>query len=230
MQYLKPFLFFVQKPGGWNNVLFTSLCVLIPIVGPIILLGYRSEMAEDLERDPDLEAHPNFDFNRFADYLSRGVWPFVAQLVITVLLMAGYGFAVVVGFGLGALTNEPIVGIIIGGFIYVLVSFLGMLLMWPLELYTQLRAKFEFGKSIAFTSRFLRTVGGQSVIALIVHMAISFVLIFVGMLACFVGVYPAAVISAMAQQHYMAQLYRIYLDEGGEPITSALDQIEFADE
>ena len=44
---------------------------------------------------------------------------------------------------------------------------------------------------------------------------------FAGMLACYVGLYPAMVIQSLAQQHYVVQLYRQYLDEGGEPIPTA---------
>jgi hypothetical protein len=51
-----------------------------------------------------------------------------------------------------------------------------------------------------------------------------------GYLACFIGVYPAVVILGMAQQHLVAQLYRLYLDEGGQPINSPSEQIEFDEE
>ena len=39
---------------------------------------------EDLDRDPRLEEYPNFDFNRFIDYLTRGIWPFLMQLIVGV--------------------------------------------------------------------------------------------------------------------------------------------------
>jgi len=34
----------------------------------------------------------------------------------------------------------------------------------------------------------------------------------------------------MAQEHYMVQLYRIYLAEGGEPIGSAQEDLEYEDQ
>ena len=39
-----------------------------------------------------------------------------------------------------------------------------------------------------------------------------------GLLCCYVGVFPAAVVCELAAQHLMVQLYLIYLDRGGEPL------------
>jgi hypothetical protein len=39
-----------------------------------------------------------------------------------------------------------------------------------------------------------------------------------GMLLCSVGIYPAAVVMAVAGAHIRAQLYRIYLARGHEPL------------
>jgi hypothetical protein len=51
-----------------------------------------------------------------------------------------------------------------------------------------------------------------------------------GMLLCFVGVYPAAAIANMAIQHIQTQLYLHYLEEGGEPIAEALSYSETNDD
>src|SRR5262245_40908593 len=105
MLYVKPFTYFVKKkPGGFTNLLYGCVCVLIPVVGPIILLGYRAEIAEDLERDPQLEDYPDFTFNRFADYLQRGIWPFLMQLIVSLAATALIFLAIGVGVAVAAAT------------------------------------------------------------------------------------------------------------------------------
>ncbi len=218
MQFFKPFTYFIRKPGGFTNVLYGCVCVLIPVIGPIILLGYRAEVAESLEKDPDLEDYPNFDFNRFVDYLIRGVWPFLAELVVMLVAWVLIGLAAGVGFAVAVASGEWMYGVLAGSLLLFPVTLATILLMWPMELYTQLSGGFNFGATLRFTFRFLGKVWGQMLIAALVFGFLSTLLSFAGMLACFIGVYPAAVIQALAQQHYAAQLYRQYLDEGGEPI------------
>lgn len=218
MQFFKPFTFFIRKPNGFMNVLCGCVCVLIPVIGPIILLGYRAEVAESLEKDPDLEDYPDFDFNRFMEYLTRGLWPFLAELVVTVVAWLFIAIAAGVGVVVAMSTSEPMYGLLVGALLLVPVTIVTMLLMWPMELYTQLSGGFNFGATIRFTFRFLGRVWGQMLIAALVFGFLSTLLSFAGLLLCIVGVYPAAVIQSLAQQHYVAQLYRQYLDEGGEPI------------
>lgn len=231
MQYLKPFTYFVsKKPGGWTNLLYGAVCVLIPIVGAIVLLGYRAEIAEDLDRDPKLEEYPNFDFNRFVDYLSRGIWPFLMELIVGAGSMALVVVIAVIGFVAYSATQEPVVGFAVFGALLIPVSLLSMLVLWPLELHTQLSGKFEFGRAFAFMTRWLKRVWGQALLAALAHFFLSPLVILLGYIACFVGVYPAVVILGMAQQHLVAQLYRLYLDEGGEPIGGPLERLEIDEE
>ncbi len=230
MQYVKPYTYFVNKPGGTTNLLYGALMLLstavVPLLGQIVVLGYQAEVAEDLERDPDLADYSDFDFNRFVQYLTRGLWPFVALLLIG-LVVAGLVFlAVAVGFAAAYLTQEWVVGVILGVVLIIPLTLLGTMLQWPVLLHTQLSREFRFGHAVRFTSSFVRTVGGQLFVSLLVHTLISIPLSVVGLLLCFVGIYPAAAIQLMAQEHYMIQLYRLYLDEGGEPIGGPLEQLE----
>ena len=231
MQYFKPFTYFVSKEsGGWMNLLYGSVCVLIPIVGPIVLLGYRAEIAEDLDRDPRLEEHPNFDFNRFVDYLSRGIWPFLMELIVGAGTMALMLLVVAVGFMAYGATDEPVSGFAVGGLLFIPVVLLSMLVVWPLELHTQLTGKFEFGRAFAFMTRWLKRVWGQALLVALAYWFLGTLVALLGYAAFCVGIYPAVVILGMAQQHLVAQLYRLYLDEGGEPISGPLEQLEIDEE
>ena len=66
-QFGLAFRYFVTKPGGFTNLLLLSVCQLIPGIGPIVIMGYRAEVAEALDRDDGLRRHPNFDFGRFVE-------------------------------------------------------------------------------------------------------------------------------------------------------------------
>jgi hypothetical protein len=46
----------------------------------------------------------------------------------------------------------------------------------------------------------------------------SWVVPFLGMLDCIVGLYPAAALAQFAQGHLWFQLYKLYLQRGGTPI------------
>jgi hypothetical protein len=237
MQYLKPFSFFISRPGSTTNLLSAAVCILIPIIGPIVLLGYRAEVAEDLDRDPDLEDYPDFQFDRFGDYLGLGFYPFLYQLIIS---LVGGGVAIVGGGGIGfavykLIDQEPggmIAGIIVGFVIYMTVAIGIALVLWPMELHAQLTRRFAFFEALAFASRLLKRVWGQAIISVIVFYFLSVVIVIIGYLACIVGVYASIAIMFMAQQHYMAQLYRLYLEEGGEVIKQYNDDddIEILDE
>ncbi len=230
MQYTKPFTYFVNKRNGFTNLLYCSVCVLIPILGAIILLGYRAEMAEDLDRDPDMQDYEDFDFNRFTEYLSRGVWPFLMQLIVSLVMSAVMILVFGIGFAAAALTKQPLVGFAVGGLLMIPVILATMLLLWPLELHTQLTARFEFGRACGFASRLLGRVWGQAAVAAVVYWLLSSVTVLIGYAALCIGVYPAVVIIGMAQQHFAVQLYRLYLDEGGEPIRGPSEQLEIDEE
>jgi hypothetical protein len=136
----------------------------------------------------------------------------------------------VIGFVAYSATQEPVVGFAVFGVLFIPVMLLSMLVMWPLELHTQLTARFEFGRAFAFMTRMLKRVWGQALLAALAYWFLGTLVALLGYAACFVGVYPAVVILGMAQQHLVAQLYRLYLDEGGEPIGGPLEQLESDEE
>ncbi|HET6576332.1 MAG TPA: DUF4013 domain-containing protein [Fimbriiglobus sp.] len=231
MQYIQPFTYFAsKKPNGLMNLLFGSICVLIPVVGPIVLLGYRAEIAEDLDRDPELRDYPDFDFNRFVEYLTRGIWPFLMQLIVSAGVMVLVVLVAAIGFVAAYAVKEPLIGVAVGGVLLIPVIFLSILVLWPLELHTQLSGKFEFGQAFAFMTRFVKRVWGQALLAALGLWFLGTVVILLGYAALCIGAYPAMVIVGMAEQHFIGQLYRLYLDEGGVPIAGSLEQLEIDEE
>ena len=237
MQYIKPYTYFVQKEGGTNNLLMGSLCMFttsfIPIVGQIVLMGYQAEVAEDLEKDHDISDHTNFEFNRFSQYLGRGVWVFLIQLILFAVIMLTAMISIGTGLLIYALLPGdigPFVGIGVGFLLYMILATMVTMFTWPMTLHVQLSRGFYFGSALRFSTSFIKKLSGQLLVSLLAHMFITSILMVAGMLVFCIGIFPAATISLMAQEHFMIQLYRIYLNEGGDPIGSDLEQLEFDEE
>src|SRR5438045_654509 len=92
MRYMDSLKFVVSRPGWLVNLLLCALCALIPAIGGIVLLGYLFDVFDAVRRDPTTKTYPDFTFNRFMDYLMRGIWPFLAQLIIGLLVSIPIGF------------------------------------------------------------------------------------------------------------------------------------------
>jgi hypothetical protein len=99
IDYMGGFSLAMQSPNWLANTCLCGLVALIPIVGQMVGLGYGFEIAESLHRSHG-KTYPDFNFNRFGEYLARGVGPFLAQflagIVCSMPLIPVY-IAVVVG-------------------------------------------------------------------------------------------------------------------------------------
>src|SRR5262245_61754296 len=84
MKYIYAYKFLFESPNWLMNLLASSICQLVPILGPMVFLGYAYEIVEALHRQKDAR-YPDFDTNRLLDYLKRGVWPFIVRLIVGVL-------------------------------------------------------------------------------------------------------------------------------------------------
>ena len=89
--------------------------------------------------------------------------------------------------------------------------------------------KFAPKEEIKFAIRFLRLCGVSTLVAVLMFTMLGSVLLTLGLLLCIVGVFPAAAIYQMAEQHMMSQLYLHYLEEGGEPIAKSGERIDRSD-
>ena len=220
MQYLQPFLYFVRKPNtGYKNVLIGCLGTLVPVVGEMVLLGYRAKVSEELERDPDLKDHPDVDLDRLAVYLQRGIWPYLVKFLSLMFLMSiGVVISAIVGIGVYQIVREPILAFGVFYLLYFVCFLLATTLVWPMEYHAQITGKFAPLADFRFAIRFARTCWFSTFVAVLMHTMLSGVTLMLGLVLCGVGFYPAIVIVQMAEQHLMTQLYLLYLEEGGEPL------------
>jgi len=227
LDYRRALRFLFDDEQWWVTVLFVTLAMLVPLVGPIVALGFQGAVVQSLARGGAAARPPRFEIERLADYLLCGLRLFVVSLLLTVVLVP---IALVVLFtgNLGALvlfSRETAVTSVLGciavgamAALFVAVMVLALAAITPLLVRASLDPDLAGIFDLAFARDFLARVGRETVLSLLVHLAINLALFFGGVLACFVGVFPALAFGTLVQAHLMGQLYLLYLGRGGRRI------------
>ncbi len=72
----------VCKSQWITNVFWVLICTLLGtvVIGNIVLLGYQVDIVDRRSKGRQ-DQLPDFDANRFMDYLLRGLWPFLINLI-----------------------------------------------------------------------------------------------------------------------------------------------------
>lgn len=213
-----------EDPDWKSNVMIGLVLLLIPIVGPIALSGWMCEVHQRLVR-----RHPKpvvkIDFSDFAEYLKRGVYVFLVQLILSLplsfLIMA---LAFGAGFGAFAASSSGMdPAIMIGlGVVVGLVFFAFMVLFNVLtnaattraELTENLGEALKFGELMAYS----KATFGKVVVKTITFGFVSLGIALLGLALCYLGIYPAAIVLQIAAMHLRHMIYEDYLARGGAPI------------
>ena len=217
------------RPEWPMTLLFVTLGTLVPLVGPMVVQGYQAVIARHVARQGDRD-WPLFDFDRLADYLMRGMRTFVVSLVAGVVILP-VAFVVVwvtvivsalladAGGEHGAITT--CIGLVLMAIsiaLFLALIFGAMALVTPLWLQAGINPDFAGAFDFGFLRDFLKRVGREVLIAHVVMVGIHLGLMVAGLLACFVGVFPAIGLMMLVQAHLYGQLYALYLERGGRPI------------
>jgi hypothetical protein len=221
---------FFKSPKWMMNLLLGGVCVLIPIVGPMVILGWLIT-GFWARQDERFETFPEFDFSHFGKYLERGLWPFLVAFVtsaafsiimVPVIWVLLIPMIVVGGFSSG---NEPNAGTCFGAIAMVLVMlvvavliFAMMLVLVPLKIRASLTQDFAQSFDFGFVKRFLALTWKEIVVSSLFVMIAGTLLICLGMLVFCIGMYFATVVVYFSWTHLHKQLYQLYLSRGGEPV------------
>jgi hypothetical protein len=183
---------------------------------------------ESLKRDPDHVDYPDFDFNKFTEYLSRGVWPFLMRLVLGLIIGLPLGIlaGVMMGVGVAVAVSTKTPGLIAVFYIFafgfaLVAGILSELVLLPAGLHAGLSREFNLGRAWSFTKDFNKRVWKEVLLSLLFVMAVGVVAEIVGILLFCVGFFFTVAAVVMAQHHLMFQLYMLYLQRGGAPIVPA---------
>jgi Protein of unknown function (DUF4013) len=227
MNYMASISDFFKSPKWLMNLLLGGVCCLIPVVGPLVLMGWliTGFWAREDQRP---ETFPDFDFNQFGKYLERGVWPFLVTLVVTL------GMAFVMSFLIVPITLVPsflfagsdghasgAAGAIIGLFVMIIYAVMILAMMFvltPLKLRASIVQDFAKSFDFGFIKKFVATMWMEIALGSLFLMVASVVLVCLGLLAFCIGIYLVMVPIYFAWAHLLKQLYALYLQRGGEPI------------
>jgi len=216
MCYLRSYQFLFTCPNRAMNLLFVSMCQLIPVVGPIVLLGYAFDVIEELHRRGGGSC-PGFELTRFSGYLMRGVVPLLVYLPVLLLLITFvfFGAVVVRESNVPARAVSTLMSLVLMFFGVLLV--LGLLLV-PLSLRAGLTQELDIPNSMEFVRDFLKRVWKELLLTWLFVLVTVQLVLAAGILLCYIGIYPALVVSVFATHHLMYQLYELYLKRGGTPL------------
>lgn len=234
MEYMRSVHYVFESPKWFVNLLWGGLCLfstsVIPIVGQLLWMGYQFEIVEELLCRPPSRGYQDFDINRFKEYVVRGVWIFLATLVLMLVIMPVMlilifaGGAVIAGLAAATEGDEAAVGV---GFVVIFaIMFVGgiafsivlNIVMAPLIIRAGLTQDFRASFDFAWIKDFVRQMWYETLLSALFLMAVAMLAGILGMLACFVGLYPAMAAITLVQGHLYLQLYQLYLTRGGQPI------------
>lgn len=216
--------FVFDDPDWKQNLLMGTVMFLIPVVGPICLGGWMCETHQRLVRRHP-QPMPKFDFADFTHYLSRGIIPFLVSFVTMLpMMIVVYATAFAIGFGAFAgvaATDEPAVAIAVavGGSLIAMVLWLSIAAVLNAAM-TRAELTEDFGRALSFGPMmdYTRSTFTRFIWKTIVFSFLGFGVALLGMLICFVGIYPAAYVLQVAGLHMRWQLYDDHVGRGGEPI------------
>ncbi len=232
MNYSAAIFDFFKSPKWLPNLLLGALCLLIPVVGPIVLIGWHSAALFGKRAPVDFDRYPPFDFNDFGKHLNRGLWPFVVNLVASMVMVPFAWLTMMVPMGLllalmphhdGGTPTDAEGAVMLAIFVliglccaslFLILSFL----LKPLMIRAILVQDFAPAFSLKFIKDFTARTWGAQILSMMAFIASSILLTLGGMMIFCVGMYAAISLLVFVQWHLNRQLYDLYLTRGGEPV------------
>jgi hypothetical protein len=222
---------FFKSPKWMMNLLLGGVCVLIPIVGQMVVLGWLIT-GFWARQDERFETFPDFDFSHFGKYLERGLWPFlvafVASMAVSIVMVPLIWLLMVPTMLVGSLSSGGhqsnaagcfgVIAVILMMLVWAIVLLGLMLVLVPLKIRASLTQDFAKSFDFGFVKRFVTLTWKEMVLGSLFVMAASIVLVSLGMIVFCVGAYFATVLIYFSWTHLHKQLYALYLSRGGEPV------------
>lgn len=226
MNYTASISDFFKSPKWMMNLLLGGVCVLIPFIGLIVVMGWLVT-GFWARQEENFESFPEFDFSDFGKYLERGLWPFLVTLVVSLLLVPVIWVLMIPTMLISGLAsgNDGTTGgclvlmstILMMACILLLMAAM-MMLLTPLTIRAAITQDFAMSFDFRFAKRFVALMWKEMVLSALFLMIAGFGLGLVGMLFFCVGVYFANVLIYFSWTHLDKQLYQLYLSRGGEPV------------
>lgn len=243
MQYLRGWRALRQDPDGTTKLLWASLIAMtmfcIPVLGQIVLMGWTGLMLRRAVSGQDAPLpRLDFDFDYMTKLLTPGFKPFLARLiwsmpiVFIVLifyfcmglgmfsLMAGVAAGAQAGgeagAGVGAVFGFLLMGLgfVVFFLLIIFMNFVMMIVSLRVNITDDLNSSFKFGEVLKMTRMLLWELVAGSFVMYFIWLGIAFVSAF----TLFLLLLPGAVVMMIIMTYWHAELYRRYLEKGGQPL------------
>lgn len=214
----------ISSPNWLMNLVWLTVAALLNsvFIGQIALLGYGSEALRARAGRPE-NCLPDIDSDRFGDYITQGIWPFViamiAQIVLGVLALIPMGLMVAVGFALANLGGDAgvaIAAVIATPIVFLVVISLGVFSA-PFIIRAMICQDLQTAFKMDWAINFVKLMFWEIFVSSLVYALLSFGVLILGMAALCVGYLPAIGLVSGGWLHLLCQWYEIYLSLGGEP-------------
>jgi Protein of unknown function (DUF4013) len=238
MKYMESYRFLFRSPNWITNLLLCTVAQFVPVIGPMVFLGYQFEIIEILHRRGDGD-YPDVDLDRLNRYLGRGAWVFLVHLVVYLPMIPLFMF-LYFGFWIGmAMAASPrgnpamIIPVLIFcfcGFAFLmLLEFALNVILMPMTLRAGLLSDFNSAFSWTFIRDFLSRMWLRTLLAELFLFVTGIPLAFAGMALFFIGLYPAATLMLFARTYLLYELYEEYLRRGGMEIQRPAEHMPYPD-
>ena len=231
MNYTASVSDFFKSPKWMMNLLLGGVCVLIPIVGPMVVLGWLIT-GFWARQDENFETFPDFDFAHFGKYLELGLWPFlvafVASMAVSIVMVPVVWVLMIPTMLVGGVSSGGhegnaagcfgILAIILMMLVWAVMVLGLMLVLVPLKIRASLTQDFAKSFDVGFVKRFVALTWKEMVLGSLFVMATGILFVCLGLIVFCVGVYFATVLTYFSWTHLHKQLYALYLSRGGEPV------------
>jgi hypothetical protein len=214
MDYMRMITYVFDNPNWFMTLLLGGLCSIIPVIGPIVLQGYRYETVIALLTAGG-GGYQDFNFDRFGDYLMRGLWPFLVTLALSFALVPFY-LVIIIAAVAGGEDAGWLIGLV--QMAMLVIAPVAMLVLQPMLLRSALTQDFVQAFQVEWVKDFLKRVWVELLLGILFLGVASMVLVPLGLVACCVGLIFVAPIVALVQANMLFQVYSLYLSRGGTPI------------
>lgn len=208
-----------NSPNWFVNILLGGICIIIPIIGGMIALGYVAEII-GARAYGKTKNYPDFDLNRFGEYLTRGFWMFLVTFVTSICLMP---LSMIAGGIFGALQATENEVMIVLGFVLYFATILGVNLITffiscPLIIRAGMLNDFVGAFDFNWIMDFIKKMWVEQLLGSILLYIMAILFMLVGCMALCVGYIPAAGAVMIMWALFIAQLYQVYVKRGGQAL------------
>lgn len=232
IRYLQNWTFLFKQPEWGNRFMMATVINLIPLVGPIMVQGWTAELMHRRVRgDGRLP-----DFSDIGRLLKNGLHPFLLTLVFGVLMSIIINVVVMVAmFGVGVVVtalgsaglDEGVQMVLALGSqlviaLFVLLVVIALIVPFNAALITvEMTGNMGDGFKPAKVLQVAKSAIGPLILGSFINGVFSIVLFCLGYVACFVGLFPAITLIAIANAELRIQVYRRFLAGGGESLATS---------